>query len=558
MLKQRLLTVGMLLLSCMTFDSCMQDDREVLPEKEMSVSSRNEVRDFQAHFLEVYDEDKLRATFSSNEFTPLEFKGLRPFWDKAHVNKLGSELEVIEVPLSADELDIVFPQLLSVEELKKYQGKTYHLSLIRERNLKTQKVKEFFLCYVPNIETLEKGLPDYYHLLSLPKDFSGELILFDLQLKPFYRYTIEGGYTKERYLHVDKGKEELRAWIWTEECYVMMHQNGWSVEAIITPQKVVIATNPYYDPNNHYFTLECDGYYDWVDDRLAYIVGADGTITRTPKSTPGLPNYYAPGDVSYLHNPAESYGGGGSATVNHLYPVKLSDDLLGLVNGQSHEGFTPVQLEILNRGYKAMLNKNPIHAKLHRLLNSYPNLRKLNRIKLHKEQTKEGSASISRNLVLNIYGTHNLHSESLTQHLFHELIHLAQYQEHKLKNIADTAYRGIMEFEGWLLRDIIKYVEGKGIKRGYSREPFGLKKKYDENEERMHTDMDIDSVYGKWLGDMTDNGKKYPTAPIDRAKFRQFAQQFLEESISYPIWKYPLDPDLVYEPSLLDSIFKAN
>lgn len=205
-----------------------------------------------------------------------------------------------------------------------------------------------------------------------------------------------------------------------------------------------------------------------------------------------------------------------------------------------------------------MRNKTPIHAKLDKLLKSYPNLRKLNRIKLHKDQAKDASASISRNLVLNIYGTHNLHSELLTEHLFHELIHLAQYNEHKLANIADKAYRGIMEFEGWLLRDIIKYVEGKGKERGYSREPFGLKKKRRMGQQRNYWEMDIDSAYGKWLSDMTDNGKKYPTAPIDRAKFRQFTQQFLEESFSYPIWEYPLDPDLVYEPSLLDSIFKAN
>lgn len=99
MLRQRLFVVAMLLLLGMAFDSCMRDDREVLPGKQQNASSRSEVRDFQEHFLEIYDEDKLRATFSGNEFTPLEFKGLRPFWDKAHVNKLGSELEVIEVPL---------------------------------------------------------------------------------------------------------------------------------------------------------------------------------------------------------------------------------------------------------------------------------------------------------------------------------------------------------------------------------------------------------------------------------------------------------------------------
>lgn len=554
MQRQRLFVMAMLLILGMTFNSCMQDDRELLSEQQLSASSRSEVRDFQEHFLGVYDEDKLRAAFSGNEFTPLEFKGLRPFWDKAHVNKLGSELEVIEVPLSADELDIVFPQLLSVEELKKYQGKTYHLSLIRERNLKTQKVKEFFLCYVPNIETLEKGLPDYYHLLSLPKDFSGELILFDLQLKPFYRYNIERGHTKERYLHVEKGGEEFRAWVWTEECYVMMHQNGWSVEAIITPQKVVIATNPYYDPSNHYFTLECDGYYDWVDDRLAYIVGADGTSTRTPKSTPGLPNYYAPGDVSYLHNPAESYGGGGSATVNHLYPAELSKNLLGIVNPEGITGFTADQLELLSRAYEGMLQSHPIHAKVDKILKSYPNLKKLNGVKLHKEQTKPGSASISRDLVLNIYGAENIKSE----HLFHELIHLAQYQEHKLTNIADKAYRGIMEFEGWLLRDIIKFVEGRGKERGYSREPFGLKKKIKKKQQRRYGEMDIDKHYKAWLRKLTNKGKNYPTEPIDRTKFRQFAKQFLEESFSYPIWEYPLDENLVYEPSLLDSIFKEN
>lgn len=84
--------------------------------------------------------------------------------------------------------------------------------MIRERHLQTQKIKEFFLCYVPSSETLQKGLPDAYHLLSLPKDFSGELILFDLQLKPIYRYYIEEGYTKARYFHAEKGREKLRRW----------------------------------------------------------------------------------------------------------------------------------------------------------------------------------------------------------------------------------------------------------------------------------------------------------------------------------------------------------
>lgn len=343
-----------------------------------------------------------------------------------------------------------------------------------------------------------------------------------------------------------------------------MHENGWSV--VVTPNK----TTSSYDPDNHYYSLECKEVYDWLSDDYDFIVGADGGLpTRIHRQRPRYP--WAPGDVSDPNDPMAGYGyeptvtgqyvgggGGSSSSVDYLYPAKLSNELSALVHQQSHEGFTPVELEILNRGYKAMLNKTPIHAKLDKLLKSYPNLRKLNRIKLHKEQTKEGSASISRNLVLNIYGTHNLHSELLTEHLFHELIHLAQYNEHKLANIADKAYRGIMEFEGWLLRDIIKYVEGKGIKRGYSREPFGLKKKYEENEERMHTDMDIDSAYGAWLSDMTDKGKKYPTAPIDRTKFREFALQFLKESFNYPILKYPLDKNLVYEPSLLDSIFKAN
>lgn len=418
MLRQRLFVVAMLLLLGMAFDSCMRDDREVLPGKQQNASSRSEVRDFQEHFLEIYDEDKLRATFSGNEFTPLEFKGLRPFWDKAHVNKLGSELEVIEVPLSADEIDIVFPQLLSAEELEKYHGKTYHLSLIRERNLKTQKVKEFFLCYVPNIETLEKGLPDYYHLLSLPKDFSGELILFDLQLKPFYRYTIEGGYTKERYLHVDKGKEELRAWIWTERCHVLMHEKGWSV--LVTPRR----TTAYYDPNNHYFTTECHGMYTWMPE-------PGGEYQPIPPPPNGFMDDLNRPPMGYYEYPkgGEGSSGGGSAVVEKLYPVPLTQGLDVLARVQDVEGMTSMDIARLNDTYKKMIKEHPIHKRLDKLLKGYPNFKKLNGIVLLPESDK-GSASVSNGYKLNIYGKQHMTSRVL----FHEWIHMAQMHKHHLFN----------------------------------------------------------------------------------------------------------------------------
>lgn len=549
MQRQRLFVVAMLLILGMTFNSCMQDDRELLSEQQLSASSRSEVRDFQEHFLGVYDEDKLRAAFSGNEFTPLEFKGLRPFWDKAHVNKLGSELEVIEVPLSADELDIVFPQLLSVEELKKYQGKTYHLSLIRERNLKTQKVKEFFLCYVPNIETLEKGLPDYYHLLSLPKDFSGELILFDLQLKPFYRYNIERGHTKERYLHVEKGREELRAWIWTERCHVLMHENGWSV--LVTPRR----TTTFYDPNNHYFTTECHGMYTWMPEPgLEY------------QPIPAPPN----GFMDDLNKPPMGYyeypkrgggggggGGGGSATVNHLYPEELSKGLLGIVNPEGITGFTSDELVLLSKTYEGMLAEHPIHKRLDQLLKSYPNFRKLNGIALLPESDK-GSASVSNGYKLNFYGKQYV----TTKVLFHEWIHMAQMHKHQLFNPKTSSLdivkfrerRGIMEFEGFLIRDIIKYVEGKGKFEKYDSEPFALR----GNGPRTYGIIYIDSDYGAWLSEMTDKGKFYPKYLIDREKFRKFANKFLDTHPSYPRFYYPLKDSLVYEPSLIDELFNLS
>lgn len=87
-----------------------------------------------------------------------------------------------------------------------------------------------------------------------------------------------------------------------------------------------------------------------------------------------------------------------------------------------------------------------------------------------------------------------------------------------------------------------------------------LKAEEAKNIARIKTEIKGDylGLSYKQLSDMTDKGKKYPTARIDRTKFREFALQFLKESFNYPILEYPLDKNLVYEPSLLDSIFKAN
>lgn len=151
------------------------------------------LRDFQNDFFDIYKEKELRGLSQNNQLNPLRFTGLRPLWSEAYVNKLDSELEVIEVPLSADEIQIIFPQYLSVEELQYYQRRSYYVSLVRERNPKTKYTKEFFLCYVPRGETLQKGLPTNYHLLNFPKDFKGDLVLYDMRLKPFYRYSVGGG-----------------------------------------------------------------------------------------------------------------------------------------------------------------------------------------------------------------------------------------------------------------------------------------------------------------------------------------------------------------------------
>lgn len=570
MQRQRLFVVAMLLILGMTFNSCMQDDRELLSEQQLSASSRSEVRDFQEHFLGVYDEDKLRAAFSGNEFTPLEFKGLRPFWDKAHVNKLGSELEVIEVPLSADELDIVFPQLLSVEELKKYQGKTYHLSLIRERNLKTQKVKEFFLCYVPNIETLEKGLPDYYHLLSLPKDFSGELLLFDLQLKPFYRYTIEGGYTKKQYKHTDRNEERLRAWLKVTDCSVLMHENGWSVVVHVTPRGSVAYDTSHYDPNKHYFTLECKDVYRWVPESLLSPADLPMLANDVP---PGLP----PGafDEGTGSTPYYAYSSG-SFGVEKVMPPAPVKDLAFLIKPADFNKFNEKAINTLGVEYSKMLEQHWIHKKVDEIIRSYPNLRQLNGISIEPSKvTREGaipSAGINKAYVFNFYEAKNITARVL----FHEWIHIAQFHEHKMFNKSGgidskmfEARRGIMEFEGWLLRDIIKFVTGKLDDTGkldnnrystvntiYSSEHWGIP--IDTGainiEQKSISGRDIDLEYEEWLKEMTTNGDSYPTAPIDNAKFRYFAEVFVKRGI-YRYNGFPLDATLQYKPSLLDKIF---
>lgn len=561
MQRQRLFVVAMLLLLGMAFDSCMRDDREVLPEKQQNASSRSEVRDFQEHFLEIYDEDKLRATFSSSKFTPLEFKGLRPFWDKAYVNKLGSDLEIVEVPLSADELHVAIPQILSIEELEKYQRKSYSISLIRERSLKTQKVKEFFLCYVPSSETLEKGLPDYYHLLSLPKDFSGELILFDLQLKPFYRYSVVDGYTEERYFHSKQTKEQLRSWIWKGECNLLMHENGWFVEAIVTPQKTVIATNPDYDPNKHYFTIECDGYYDWVSEHYDYSVSADGIITRMPRDKPRWP--YAPGDITDLNNPTGGYGegGGGSSAVDKVMPPAPVKDLAFLIKPANFNKFNEKAINTLGVEYSKMLEQHWIHKKVDEIIRSYPNLRQLNGISIEPSKvTREGaipSAGINKAYVFNFYEAKNITASVL----FHEWIHIAQFHEHKMFNKSGgidpdmfAARRGIMEFEGWLLRDINKYVLGEGYSNKnnpYDREPWGIPSRASSVKDGRHIDLE----YDKWLSELTNGGTEYPKAPINATKFRHFAEEFIKRGV-YSYHKFSLSPNLKYQPSLLNKIFQ--
>lgn len=108
-----------------------------------------------------------------------------------------------------------------------------------------------------------------------------------------------------------------------------------------------------------------------------------------------------------------------------------------------------------------------------------------------------------------------------------------------------------MEFEGFLIRDVIKYVEGKARDVEYNSEPFGIR----GSGPQTHGKIYVNSDYGAWLDEMTLNGTCYPEKPIDRAKFRKFAKRFLETHPNYPISYYPLSDSLVYEPILCDELF---
>lgn len=108
-----------------------------------------------------------------------------------------------------------------------------------------------------------------------------------------------------------------------------------------------------------------------------------------------------------------------------------------------------------------------------------------------------------------------------------------------------------MEFEGFLIRDVIKFVEGKATDVSYHSEPFAM----EGSGGKFYGKIYVNSEYRAWLSEITQGGTSYPDAPIDRVKFRQFARKFLETNRNYPISEYPLSDNLVYEPILFDELF---
>lgn len=505
--------LGILLLS-----SCLKEEEYVASKEQERRQSA--VDEFRLHFDASYDEDRLRSLSSAEGEQPLLFKGLQPMWEHGKLDKYSLDLESVEVPLKADELYLAIPQTLSPEDIDKYQRKVFSLSLLKEYNPHTKFKQEFFVCFLPSKGQLEKGLPRNYRLATLPKDYEGEIILFSLDLKPLYRYRIGNGQIEEKYI-ATKAKNSLRGWVREEICTWAIIDTSWYVYQEGRPEDAV------YHPR---FKLDviCRSRYEWQPEDIA--LGPDNGI---------VPNVGGDGynDTGYY------YSSGGSTTIEDKYKPKIDRGLSLIISGDRLEGFKDKDIEALNAAYQKML-ENPIYKRIDELIKGSG--KKLKKMILAGKHGF-GSAAVLSNWTFKFYTRENINEFRLS----HEWIHMAQMAKHKgvLDRNGKNTY-GYMEFEGWLLRDIIKKVD-KNSPMVNTREPLAIRVSNLDKDgywvETLHED------YGKFLDSITGNGTHYPRGKISVARFKELAQLFLKYNTSYNFSDHPTDTE--YAPTLLEEIF---
>lgn len=505
--------LGILLLS-----SCLKEEEYVASKEQERRQSA--VDEFRLHFDASYDEDRLRSLSSAEGEQPLLFKGLQPMWEHGKLDKYSLDLESVEVPLKADELYLAIPQTLSPEDIDKYQRKVFSLSLLKEYNPHTKFKQEFFVCFLPSKGQLEKGLPRNYRLATLPKDYEGEIILFSLDLKPLYRYRIGNGQIEEKYI-ATKAKNSLRAWVRVDYCFWVLNDTSWYVYMEGSPEDAV------YHPRIK-FEVDCIPRYEWISDDFLEVVErikANGTNVDSQPTGGG-------GSSS-----------GGSTTIEDKYKPKIDRGLSLIISGDRLEGFEDKDIEALNAAYQKML-EHPIYKRIDELIKGSG--KKLKKMILAGKHGF-GSATVLSNWTFKFYTRENINEFRLS----HEWIHMAQMAKHKgvLDRNGKKTY-GYMEFEGWLLRDIIKKVD-KNSPMVNTREPLAIRVSNLDKAgywvETLHED------YGKFLDSITGNGTHYPRGKISVVEFKKLAKLFLKYNTSYNFSDHPTDTE--YAPTLLEEIF---
>lgn len=513
--------LGILLLS-----SCLKEEEYVASKEQERRQSA--VDEFRLHFDASYDEDRLRSLSSAEGEQPLLFKGLQPMWEHAKLDKYSLDLESVEVPLKADELYLAIPQTLSPEDIDKYQRKVFSLSLLREYNPHTKFKQEFFVCYLPSKEQLEKGLPRNYRLATLPKDYEGEIILFSLDLKPLYRYRIGNGQIEEKYI-ATKAKNSLRGWVREEICTWAIIDTSWYVYQEGRPEDAV------YHPR---FKLDviCRSRCEWqpehipdVDNGVIPNVGGDGYNDNG--------RYYGGSGGG-----GSSSGNSGSMVIAKIYAVPLRPGLNQIIRDEDLIGFDNVLKAKLNKAYDEMLSDD-LYKRIDELIGKSG--KKLVSMTCVKD-IKGAAASVSNEWQFTFYGIDNIDKYRLS----HEWLHMAQMVLNR--GVVDkngVKVTGQLEFEGWVLRDIIKMVN-KESPMAYTQEPWAITE-YVYEEEGYRRQIEPD--YGKWLDLMTGGGKHYPEGKIDSATFKDAAKRFLKKNNSYKDRGYSTNVE--YTPNLLNNIF---